>query len=96
MNTYLPFAYRRSLFTRSEALIDVNTELARARGAHKGLSTPHEAIAVIREEYLEAEREVFAKECDRRALRKELVQLAAMCLRAIEDLGLSEGEEMAR
>jgi hypothetical protein len=77
--------------TLSRTLEAIRDELSSARASHDRIRGLHEAIAVIREEYLEAEREVFAKHCDRTALRKELVQLAAMCVRTIEDLGL-EGE----
>jgi hypothetical protein len=79
------------MITLPNTLEAIRDELSCARRYHRNIQTVHEAIAVIREEYLEAEREVFAKRCDRPALRKELVQLAAMCVRTIEDLGL-EGE----
>lgn len=63
-------------------------ELERARKAHAPLHSGHEALAVIREEYLEVEKEVFRRERDHDALRKELIQLAAMAVRALEDLDL--------
>jgi hypothetical protein len=52
------------------------------------MNTEHEGIAVIREEYLELEREVFKKqtEYDCAALRKEAVHVAAMAMRFILDL----------
>lgn len=48
----------------------------------------HEGLAIIREEYLELEREVFKKqsEYDRVMMRKEAVHLGAMALRFIYDL----------
>lgn len=65
-------------------------ELAKAEAKHAPIHSAHEAIAVIREEYLEAEKEVFAQHVDRAAFLKELIQLAAMCARAAKDLGLME------
>ncbi len=62
-------------------------ELDRARSMHGKLHSKHEALAVIREEYLEVEKEAFWPTDDDH-LRMELLQLAAMCIRAIEDLEL--------
>jgi hypothetical protein len=62
--------------------------LAAARAEHDPLHSVHEAIGVILEEWNEAQEEAFRKVIDRAALRKELQHLAAMCARAIEDLGL--------
>lgn len=77
----------------SSTLPAVAAELLRARSQHAPIVSAHEALAVIREEYLEVEREVFARTIDRAALRKELLQLAAMCVRTVEDLNLSEEEQ---
>ena len=52
------------------------------------MQTVHEAAAVIREEYDEFWDEVKRKKPDEIALRNELVQVAAMCLRAVVDLRL--------
>lgn len=62
----------------------------RACGLFGSIHNPHEALGVIREEYKEFEEEVFAynptKNRDTRpAMRAELIQLAAMALRAIHD-----------
>lgn len=48
----------------------------------------HEAIAVIREEYLELEKEVFLnqKKYSLENQQKEAIQLAAMCVRLINEL----------
>lgn len=78
-----------TLVTNRPVLLDCVAEMRRARSKHKPLRSPHEAIAVIREEYLEAEREVYMRVVDRSALREELIQLAAVTLRAVEDLGLN-------
>jgi len=48
----------------------------------------HEALGVIREEYKELEGEVFKKKPWDAELLGELVQVAAMCRRAAEDLKL--------
>jgi hypothetical protein len=68
----------------------VAAELTRARSLFKPIYSPHEALGIIREEYIEFEQEVFkfnlAKGRDTRpAMRKELVQLACMSLRTILD-----------
>jgi hypothetical protein len=79
----------RTLITQSVGLYGAALALNKARSKHPGeIVSPHEGIAVIREEYLEAEAEVFASRLDRAALYLELTQLAAMCVRVIEDLGL--------
>jgi hypothetical protein len=70
-------------------------EAERAASIHGPMHSPHEALGVIREEYKEFEEEVFdfnlAKGRDTRGkMRTELTQLAAMCLRAIHDLGLPD------
>ena len=69
---------------------EILTELARARSLFKPIYSPHEAVGVIREEYLEWEAEVFkfnlARGRDTRPeMRKELIQLATMALRTILD-----------
>jgi hypothetical protein len=69
---------------------EVATELERAQYLFKPIHSPHEALGVIREEYIEFELEVFkfnlAKGHDTRpAMRKELIQLATMALRSILD-----------
>jgi hypothetical protein len=72
----------------NDVLAAVQAELARARAKYEPIRVPHEALGVVREEYIEFEGEVFARQLDRAALRKELLQLAASAIRAVEDLGL--------
>lgn len=67
---------------------EVSAEWCRASGQHPAMTTVHEAAAVIREEYDEFWDEVRRKRHDNACLRTELVQVAAMCLRAIIDLEL--------
>jgi hypothetical protein len=69
-------------------LEEIGAEVDHARDHYGPIHSAHESIAVLREEYLEAEREVFAKRLDADRYRRELIQLAAMCVRTIEDLGL--------
>lgn len=65
------------------------TELSSARAKHpKPMNSAHEAYAVIQEELDEAWDEIKKKTIDRQALREELIQVAAMAMRAIGDLGL--------
>ena len=68
----------------------VEDELTRARLLFKPIHSPHEGLGVVREEYIEFEKEVFefnlAKGRDTRpAMRKELIQLATMALRTVLD-----------
>ena len=71
-------------------LSDVASEVARAEAQHKPLNSAHEAYAVILEELEEFKAEVFKKAQwrDRTQMRLELIQLAAMCARAVKDLEL--------
>jgi hypothetical protein len=59
-------------------------ELKRAMAKFGPMASAHEGIAVIREEYLELEREVFWGTGER--MREEAVQLAAMALRFLVDV----------
>ncbi len=68
----------------------VARELLEARDKHAGLNSAHEAWAVIAEELEEFKNEVFNRRerRDKEKLLRELIQTAAMCQRAAEDLGL--------
>ena len=77
--------------TKEIALMqEVAVELERTQYLFKPIYSPHEGLGVVREEYIEFEKEVFAfnmaKGRDTRpAMRKELIQLATMALRTILD-----------
>lgn len=75
---------------RDDAVIALDLELDRAKSAHPPMQSVHEAMAVIFEELQEAWAEACKKKEERNLhqLRKELIQTAAMCIRAIEDLCL--------
>jgi len=83
---------RRQGLPEAEGLTDfdycVRQEIASARREFAPIHSVHEGLAVIREEYLELEREVFRRDIARDAIYAELVQMAAMCRRCAEDLGL--------
>ncbi|HSK74451.1 MAG TPA: hypothetical protein VK892_22310 [Pyrinomonadaceae bacterium] len=65
----------------------VEQELKNAREIYPPFNSLHEAYAVILEEVKEFETEVFRKPHERHPeqIMKELVQVAAMCQRAVED-----------
>jgi hypothetical protein len=66
----------------------VVAELRRARSLFPPFHSPHEGIAVIREEFLELEREVFKGGSEPRSasrMQQEAIQLAAMALRFAQD-----------
>lgn len=71
----------------------VEAELARARAKHGSIRGPHEALGVILEEFDELKAEIYRKVLDREATLEELVQLAAMCRKAAEDLELLDEPE---
>lgn len=76
-------------FRETKTIQEVANELVRARSKHpNGIYDIHKAVGVILEEYREFEQEAFKQNIDRQAIRKELLQLATMCIRAIEDLEL--------
>lgn len=72
----------------NEILVDVASELRRATDKHGPILSAHEGYAVILEELDEVKAEVWKRQYDQAALRKELVQVAAMAVRMVLDLGL--------
>lgn len=68
----------------------VDVEIREARDKHAALNSAHEAWAVIYEELDEFRLEVFKRReaRDKTRMFRELIQTAAMCQRAAEDLGL--------
>ena len=71
-------------------LVDVSEELGRAEAANPPMNSYHEAYAVILEEVDEFWEIVRAKPHLRikEEARAELIQIAAMCQRAAQDLKL--------
>lgn len=61
-------------------------EQARAEKIHPSITTHHEAIALIREEYLELEAEVFRRKIDRHEALRECTQLGYLCKKYAESL----------
>ena len=70
---------------------EIIAETHRASTLFAPMNSPHEAMAVILEEYTEYQEEVFKHNTSkpdrdtRPRQREELIQLAAMCMRAILD-----------
>jgi len=64
---------------------DVVRELRRATAKFGPFVSGHEGIAILREEYLELEREVFWGK-DSSKVRAEAIQVAAMAIRFIVDI----------
>jgi len=63
-------------------------EAKRAEKKYGRIASGHEIIAVLREEYLELEREIFKKQKKRniRKIQLESVQIAAICMRIIKEI----------
>ena len=74
--------------TIREALVEVEHELEQAMRTYGPIASPHEAHSVIGEEFEEFWEEVKERNQDTEAMRRELIQTAAMCVRAIIDLKL--------
>lgn len=72
----------------------VTLEIQEARKQHpQPINSGHEAFGVIYEELDEFWDEVREKKLNKEKALHELVQTAAMCMRAAEDLGLMNIEE---
>lgn len=85
VTTYGTDAKRYSLISIDQALAAVRAELIRAVEKHGPMRSPHEAFGVIYEEFnVEFAAEMVANNRPRQ--REELVQVAAMAVRATLDL----------
>lgn len=74
--------------TDEAAMALVSAELLRTRQKFpRPFASPHEGIGVLREEYLELEAEAFRQRVDSARMRDEAVQVAAMAVRFVADLG---------
>lgn len=71
---------------RNVAITEVVAEFHRAAGKHPRFNSAHEGFAVILEEVDELKAEVWKRDHDRDAMRKEAVQVAAMALRFLTDV----------
>ena len=69
-------------------LAEIGAELDRATKLHGPMKSAHEAYSVILEEVDEFWDEVKKRVPDKVEMRKELIQIAAMAARAVEDLNL--------
>jgi hypothetical protein len=67
---------------RTDDEMEVAQELQRATDKFGPMASPHEALAVIEEEFLELREAIFWRRSDPRT---EAVQLAAMVLRYLRD-----------
>ena len=73
-----------------DILDEVQAELDRANSIHPAtFNSSNEAAGVIREEYMELEAELFHGDPAR--AREEAIQLAAMCVKAIQYLDRKMG-----
>ena len=72
---------------QSKTIQLIKKELELARNKFPKFNTEHEGIAVIREEYLELEQEVFKKQSEYNIdqIKKEAIQLGAMAMRFLID-----------
>lgn len=57
---------------------------------HGNLHSAHEGLGVLEEEFWEFKLEVFKKHIDKKAMLEELVQIAAVCGKLAQDIGLLE------
>ena len=69
------------------ALILIESEYNRASQKYPPFASPHEGIAILEEEFIELRNEVFTRYRTPERLINESVQVAAMALRFMVDLG---------
>lgn len=77
----------RTTLSNEYLMMAVKTELDRATKNYGPMASSHEAYAVIKEEIDEYWLEVMKKpaERDRKRMQAELIQIAAMAMRAVID-----------
>jgi NTP pyrophosphatase (non-canonical NTP hydrolase) len=73
---------------RNEILEEINSELNKANESHPNFHSHHEAYAVILEEVCEYWDEVRKRKPNVLNMRKELIQVAAMCVKTIESFNM--------
>lgn len=71
-----------------EAVADATDELLAACSRFAPYASAHEGLAVVREEYLELEQEVFHGDARGPAGRTEAIQLAAVSLRYASEIAM--------
>lgn len=76
----------------ARVLAEVGSEVKRANAKHAPMNSAHEAYAVLLEEVDEFKEQVWKQQKNRdlEEMRNELIQVAAMAVRAICDLNLAE------
>lgn len=80
--------FNRTGFESTEDVLkDIKEAVREADDNFPTYNSQHEALGVLREEYLELEAEIFKKQADRNfhLTKKEARQLAACCVRLIRD-----------
>lgn len=75
----------KRIYNTDNVIKKVVVEYNEAADKFGSFASTHEGIAVLREEYLELEHEVFTNGSDDR-LREEAIQVAAMAIRFANDL----------
>lgn len=72
----------------TKALNETACEIDRARKMHSSFASAHEGLAVIHEEFVELQMEVYKKRQNRDIdkMRLEAIQIAAMAIRFASDI----------
>lgn len=65
---------------------EVANELALAKSMHAAMATEHHGYAIIKEELDELWEEIRKKQPDKRRMREEAIQVAAMAIRFMMDI----------
>lgn len=67
-----------------EHLTAIKDEYERANRKFPPFHSPHEGLAVIEEEFEELRQEVFKRSHEPSLMRKEAIQVAAMCCKLLD------------